>query len=77
MILLDALISSFHSTFLYVSSPLLYITAWRAMWAHRSQLVWFRYLYMLFSRYVLINTLKRIHAQPRHPILKKKLRLRC
>ncbi|KAL3998504.1 GlcNAc-PI de-N-acetylase family protein [Acanthocheilonema viteae] len=77
MIFLDALISSFHSTFLYISSPLLYITAWRAMWAHRSQLVWFRYLYMLFSRYVLINTLKRIHAQPRHPILKKKLRLHC
>ncbi|VIO96326.1 Uncharacterized protein BM_BM6741 [Brugia malayi] len=77
VILLDALISSFHSTFLYISSPLLYITAWRAMWAHRSQLVWFRCLYMLFSRYVLINTLKRIHAQPRYPVLKKKSHLHC
>ncbi|VDM95159.1 unnamed protein product [Thelazia callipaeda] len=71
-IILDVVISSFYSTFLYISSPFLYITSWRAMCAHRSQLVWFRYLYMFFSRYVLINTLKRIHALPKHPLPKKK-----
>uniref|UniRef100_A0A183DBV7 N-acetylglucosaminylphosphatidylinositol deacetylase n=1 Tax=Gongylonema pulchrum TaxID=637853 RepID=A0A183DBV7_9BILA len=69
---LDAIISSWHSTFLYISSPSQYITTWRAMLAHRTQLRWFRYLYMLFSRYILINTLKRIHEQPRRPVLKKK-----
>ncbi|PJF19186.1 hypothetical protein PSACC_01032 [Paramicrosporidium saccamoebae] len=31
-------------------------TAYRAMAMHRSQLVWFRYLYLLFSRYMHINT---------------------
>lgn len=32
----------------------------RAMWAHRSQMVWFRRLYILFSRYVVINTLREV-----------------
>lgn len=62
-IFIDAVISSYHSTFLYVSSPQVYFTTWRAMFAHTSQLLWFRYLYLIFSRYVLINTLKRIHLQ--------------
>lgn len=69
---LDALVSSYHSTFLYVSSPLVYLRTWRAMFAHLSQLLWFRCLYMVFSRYVLINTLKRIYAQQRHPVQKKR-----
>lgn len=30
----------------------------KAMKQHRSQLLWFRRLYMLFSRYMLINTLQ-------------------
>ena len=30
---------------------------WRAMWAHKSQFVWFRCLFLVFSRYVYINTL--------------------
>ena len=29
----------------------------KAMHAHRSQLVWFRKLYILFSRFMIINTL--------------------
>lgn len=34
-------------------------TAWSAMTqAHRSQMVWFRYFYIAFSRYMLINDLK-------------------
>lgn len=32
----------------------------RAMKKHRSQMVWFRYLYVFFSRYMIINTLRRI-----------------
>ncbi|XP_064083766.1 N-acetylglucosaminyl-phosphatidylinositol de-N-acetylase-like [Macrobrachium nipponense] len=34
----------------------------RAMRAHNSQFVWFRKLYMIFSRYVLINTLTKINT---------------
>ncbi|NXK97469.1 PIGL acetylase, partial [Formicarius rufipectus] len=29
----------------------------RAMWCHRSQLLWFRHLYVLFSRYMVVNSL--------------------
>ncbi|XP_041972351.1 N-acetylglucosaminyl-phosphatidylinositol de-N-acetylase [Aricia agestis] len=32
----------------------------RAMKHHKSQMVWFRYLYVMFSRYMVINTLRRI-----------------
>ncbi|KAJ0173104.1 hypothetical protein K1T71_011280 [Dendrolimus kikuchii] len=32
----------------------------RAMRRHKSQMVWFRYLYVVFSRYMIINTLRRI-----------------
>src|SRR5258708_20136982 len=32
-----------------------YLTAFRAMWKHRSQLVWFRWLYLIFSRYMWVN----------------------
>lgn len=70
-LLVDAIASAFHSTFLYVSPPSAYFAAWRAMFAHSSQLLWFRYLYMMFSRYIVINTLKRIHLQPRYYVRKK------
>ncbi|CAG9767742.1 unnamed protein product [Ceutorhynchus assimilis] len=33
----------------------------QAMNKHKSQMVWFRMLYMIFSRYVLINTLQQIN----------------
>ncbi|XP_034828008.1 N-acetylglucosaminyl-phosphatidylinositol de-N-acetylase [Maniola hyperantus] len=33
----------------------------RAMKRHRSQMVWFRYLYVIFSRYMVINTLRKIN----------------
>eukprot|EP00039_Didymoeca_costata_P014142 m.225366 g.225366 ORF g.225366 m.225366 type:complete len:220 (+) comp15956_c0_seq3:109-768(+) len=29
---------------------------WKAMWAHWSQFVWFRILFLAFSRYVYVNT---------------------
>lgn len=32
------------------------------MAAHRSQYVWFRKLYMIFSRYTLVNTLQEVNA---------------
>ncbi|CAG4933045.1 unnamed protein product [Colias eurytheme] len=32
----------------------------RAMKRHKSQMVWFRYLYVIFSRYMVINTLRKI-----------------
>jgi N-acetylglucosaminylphosphatidylinositol deacetylase len=35
-------------------------TPHRAMMKHRSQLLWFRYLYLLFSRYIWINDLQKI-----------------
>ncbi|CAF1110609.1 unnamed protein product [Adineta ricciae] len=36
-------------------------TPYKAMFEHRSQLVWFRYLYLLFSQYLWINNLKRVY----------------
>ncbi|NXE87321.1 PIGL acetylase, partial [Menura novaehollandiae] len=30
----------------------------RAMWCHRSQLLWFRHLYVLCSRYLVVNSLR-------------------
>jgi N-acetylglucosaminylphosphatidylinositol deacetylase len=36
-------------------------TPHKAMFAHRSQLVWFRYLYLLFSRYIWINDFQLIY----------------
>ncbi|XP_077449340.1 N-acetylglucosaminyl-phosphatidylinositol de-N-acetylase [Stigmatopora argus] len=36
-----------------------------AMLCHRTQLVWFRYLYITFSRYMFINTFQRISRGPK------------
>ena len=33
---------------------------WKAMYAHWSQFVWYRWLFLLFSRYVYVNTLTEI-----------------
>lgn len=40
-----------------VSSPVSYVKAIRAMLAHRSQLVWFRWLYVTFSQLMWVNRL--------------------
>ena len=32
----------------------------KAMEAHKTQYVWFRKLYMFFSRYIFVNTLKEV-----------------
>ncbi|CAN0512347.1 unnamed protein product, partial [Laminaria digitata] len=34
--------------------------AWKAMVAHRSQFVWYRRLFVIFSRYAYVNTFKRM-----------------
>jgi N-acetylglucosaminylphosphatidylinositol deacetylase len=39
----------------FVSGIPEFSTALRAMYAHQSQLVWFRWLYVLFSRYMWVN----------------------
>ncbi|KAL2916571.1 N-acetylglucosaminyl-phosphatidylinositol de-N-acetylase [Polyrhizophydium stewartii] len=46
---------------LFLLSPYEYMTAREAMFKHRSQLVWFRYLYLVFSRYMVVNVLDRIN----------------
>ncbi|KAF8893224.1 putative deacetylase LmbE-like domain-containing protein [Gymnopilus junonius] len=40
-----------------------YLKALEAMKAHESQLVWFRYLYVAFSRYMWVNTYSQVHVQ--------------
>lgn len=40
-----------------VSSPLSYLITHRAMRQHITQLVWFRWLYVTFSRYMFVNDL--------------------
>ncbi|CAN0239261.1 unnamed protein product, partial [Ascophyllum nodosum] len=37
------------------------MTAWRAMASHRSQFVWYRRLFVIFSRYVYMNNFKRLN----------------
>ena len=53
--------------FINRSNTMTFVVPWRdtfsvhrAMFEHRSQLVWFRYLYLLFSRYIWINDLRRV-----------------
>lgn len=48
----------------FVSSLAQWWTIQRAMMAHHSQYTWFRKLYMVFSRYTLINTLE-LSGKPR------------
>ncbi|KAI7823541.1 putative deacetylase LmbE-like domain-containing protein [Gamsiella multidivaricata] len=45
---------------LFVSSPKAIFQAKRAMEKHESQMVWFRKLYVIFSRYMSINELRRV-----------------
>ncbi|KAK2879761.1 hypothetical protein Q8A73_023573 [Channa argus] len=43
-----------------------YRQAKAAMLCHRTQLLWFRYLYITFSRYMFINTFQMISQGPKH-----------
>lgn len=69
--LFDAPFSVVRSPFRYFARPRDVFASWRAMCEHKSQLLWFRYLFMLFSRYVLINTFRRIPPSQRIPRGKK------
>ncbi|KAJ1030363.1 hypothetical protein NDA16_001272 [Ustilago loliicola] len=40
-----------------LASPAQYVNAVKAMWKHQTQLEWFRYLYLVFSRYMFSNRL--------------------
>ncbi|RUS15635.1 putative deacetylase LmbE-like domain-containing protein [Endogone sp. FLAS-F59071] len=53
------LFPTFSKDVLYVSAPSEYLAAHRAMRHHHTQLVWFRWLYVMFSRYMYINELRR------------------
>ncbi|KAI9277363.1 putative N-acetylglucosaminyl-phosphatidylinositol deacetylase [Sporodiniella umbellata] len=47
----------FQDPFRLVSPPIPYLVTHKAMRQHRTQLVWFRWLYVIFSRYMFINGL--------------------
>ncbi|XP_052768896.1 N-acetylglucosaminyl-phosphatidylinositol de-N-acetylase-like [Mya arenaria] len=57
MSILDLPMSSIFCTWTFISSPMDVLKSWRAMAAHNSQFVWFRKLYIIFSRYMYVNTL--------------------
>lgn len=55
----------------YLLAQYAYVLPWnkvcllrRAMKEHRSQMLWFRYLYSIFSRYMIINTLHELVIEP-------------
>lgn len=58
--LLDIPWSCWRSNYCYVNGWQDYAVCVGAMREHRSQLAWFRILYLFFSRYMIVNTLKRI-----------------
>ncbi|KAG9486047.1 N-acetylglucosaminyl-phosphatidylinositol de-N-acetylase [Eleutherodactylus coqui] len=47
----------------FISSGRQYKQAKEAMLHHQSQLLWFRHLYLLFSRYMMINSLTFLHDE--------------
>ncbi|XP_074111171.1 phosphatidylinositol glycan anchor biosynthesis class L [Cotesia typhae] len=60
--LLDLPISLLTSSYWYLVNYEQRRTIQSAMKAHKSQYVWFRKLYMIFSRYTFINTLQEVNA---------------
>ncbi|KAI8578179.1 hypothetical protein K450DRAFT_248503 [Umbelopsis ramanniana AG] len=48
------------NSLLFLSSPGQYLITHKAMRQHSSQLVWFRWLYVIFSRYMVINELEKV-----------------
>ncbi|GJJ10472.1 hypothetical protein Clacol_004698 [Clathrus columnatus] len=56
------------NSIIFVSGLSSYAMAFRAMLQHRSQLVWFRWLYVLFSRYMWVNALVEVPTAARAPI---------
>lgn len=58
--MLDGPISYLLSSFVYIVSRRERHIIKRAMHAHKTQMQWFRYLYIIFSRYMYFNTFKEI-----------------
>ncbi|XP_034033391.1 N-acetylglucosaminyl-phosphatidylinositol de-N-acetylase [Thalassophryne amazonica] len=54
------------SSFCCILHPDCYKQATAAMLCHRTQLLWFRYLYIIFSRYMLVNTFQIIPQGPKN-----------
>ncbi|KAH8551663.1 LmbE-like protein [Umbelopsis sp. PMI_123] len=52
--------STAKTNLLFVSSPGQYLITHKAMRQHSSQLVWFRWLYVIFSRYMMVNELEKV-----------------
>ncbi|CAG8769496.1 1991_t:CDS:2, partial [Cetraspora pellucida] len=48
------------NSLLFVSTLQQFIRSRKSMKCHKSQLVWFRYLYIFFSRYMVINHLEKV-----------------
>lgn len=58
--LLDIPFSSIFCMTSFVCLPSEVVKTWQAMAMHQSQMVWFRKLYIVFSRYIYVNTLKEL-----------------
>lgn len=58
--LLDIPLSCIFNMNTFVNLPGEVYRSWQAMCAHESQLVWFRKLYIVFSRYMYVNTLNEV-----------------
>ena len=60
--LLDVVLSALldRQRYLLLFNPLAFFFVFMAMRAHASQLLWFRYLFICFSRYSFMNTLTRL-----------------
>ncbi|KAG8536302.1 hypothetical protein GDO81_026670, partial [Engystomops pustulosus] len=59
---LDLLLSRFSGPdVLVISSGSQYQQGKEAMQQHQSQLLWFRHVYLFFSRYMMINSLNFLH----------------
>ncbi|XP_066255707.1 N-acetylglucosaminyl-phosphatidylinositol de-N-acetylase [Euwallacea similis] len=61
-LILDIPISYIMSRFRYMKGFSQRRTLYLAMQEHKSQLVWFRMLYVFFSRYMIINTLQQVNS---------------
>ncbi|XP_046839977.1 N-acetylglucosaminyl-phosphatidylinositol de-N-acetylase-like [Xenia sp. Carnegie-2017] len=59
---LDLIWSYFTRRLIYVSSLSHLLRCQKAMAAHKTQYVWFRKLYVIFSRYMIVNTLTQVYG---------------
>jgi N-acetylglucosaminylphosphatidylinositol deacetylase len=48
------------SRLLFLATPEQYLKGRKAMYEHKSQLVWFRHLFLVLSQYMILNELEKI-----------------